>query len=241
MPRRRRGWLDKACYHVTHRCHKREFLFKFAKYRDLYIRQLWEMKQRFKVDILNYMITSNHVHLLLSARHGEDISEALQFLHGSVGQQYNLLKERQGAFWSGRFHATRIQTGEHLRRCMFYINLNMVRAGAVDSPGEWAHCAHHELLGQRQRYRVINMKRLLHGLDIPSVKQFKKWYSETLAEKLACISREREAYWSEAIAVGDHDWLKRAAKDAGIKRFAIKESEAEIGENAYIHYLAGKN
>ncbi len=58
MPRRRRGWLDKACYHVTHRCHKREFLFKFAKYRDLYIRQLWEMKQRFKVDILNYMITS---------------------------------------------------------------------------------------------------------------------------------------------------------------------------------------
>jgi len=29
MPRRRRGWIDDACYHVTHRCHEREFLFKF--------------------------------------------------------------------------------------------------------------------------------------------------------------------------------------------------------------------
>ena len=131
MPRRPRGWIDNACYHVTHRCHKREFLLKFAKHRDIYMRELWQMKQRFKIDVLDYMITSNHVHLLITARHGSDISKALQFLHGAVGQSYNTLKKRQGAFWSDRFHSTRIQNGDHLRRCLFYIDLNMVRAGAI--------------------------------------------------------------------------------------------------------------
>jgi hypothetical protein len=33
-----------------------------------------------------------------------------------------------------------------------------------------------------QCYLIINMKRLLCGLDIASVKRFKNWYSETLAE-----------------------------------------------------------
>ena len=56
MPRRRRTWIDGACYHITHRCHEREFLLKFAKHRDIYIRQLWLMRQRFKVDILDYMV-----------------------------------------------------------------------------------------------------------------------------------------------------------------------------------------
>ena len=107
------------------------------KYREIYLRELWEMKQRFKVDVLDYMITSNHVHLLLTARHCDDISKALQFLHGAVGQKYNALKKRQGAFWSDRFHATRIQSGDHLRRCLFYIDLNMIRAGAVEHPEEW--------------------------------------------------------------------------------------------------------
>ncbi len=236
MPRRRRGWIDRACYHVTHRCHKREFLFKFAKYREIYLRELWEMKQRFKVDVLDYMITSNHVHLLLTARHGDDISKALQFLHGAVGQKYNALKKRQGAFWSDRFHATRIQNGDHLRRCLFYIDLNMVRAGAVEHPEEWEHCAIHELLGKRERYRIINMQRLLQCLDISSEKAFRSWYLKTLAEKLACISHNREGYWSEAIAIGDQDWLEMAAMEAGIKRYTVQNDK-----NAYINFMAGKN
>jgi len=31
MPKQRRNWKNNACYHITHRCHRRKFLFKFAK------------------------------------------------------------------------------------------------------------------------------------------------------------------------------------------------------------------
>ena len=240
MPRRKRAWIDDACYHITHRCHEREFLLKFAKHRDIYIRQLWLMRQRFKVDILDYMVTSNHVHLLLTAKHGDEISKALQFLHGSVGQKYNILKNRQGAFWSDRFHSTRIQSGDHLSCCLFYIDLNMVRAGEIEGPEEWRHCGIHELLGKRERYCLINMERLLQCLAVDSIDEFHKWYKSTLDEKLACISHERQAYWSEAIAVGTPDWLQSSANEAGIKRFLIKKSPNK-DKKSYIHFLMGKN
>lgn len=240
MPRRRRGWEAWGCYHITHRCHEREFLFKFAKHRDIYLRQLWETKKRFNIDILDYMVTSNHVHLLLTARHGQEISKALQFLHGSVGQQYNILKKREGAFWSDRFHATHIQSGNHLSRCLFYIDMNMVRAGAVKHPEAWKHSGIHELLGKRQRYQLINMSRLLQYLNISTEEAFRKWYIATLADEVACNLRQREAYWSKAIAVGDPEWLKSTAGKSGIKRYTIKNQKTNRG-NYYIHFLAGKN
>ena len=50
-----------------------------------------------------------------------------------------------------------------------------------------------------------------------------------------CISREREGYWSEAIAVGDPDWLESAASEAGIKRYTVQNDK-----NAYIDFMTVK-
>ena len=88
MPRRRRGLKDRCCYHVTHRCHKREFLFRFARDREAYVDLLRETVKRFKIDVLNYVVTSNHVHLLVWVRKGEELSRAMQFLQGEFGQYY---------------------------------------------------------------------------------------------------------------------------------------------------------
>ncbi|MDD5599763.1 MAG: transposase [Victivallaceae bacterium] len=195
---------------ITHRCHNREFLFKFAKHRDIYVDALYETSRRFKIDILDYIVTSNHVHLLLTAGNADDISSALQYLHGSVARKYNIAKFREGSFWANRFYATRIQPGGHLGTCLFYIDLNMIRAGVVKHPLEWRHAGIQELLGEKQRYCIINQKRLLRALDfrVGESSEFKDWYRATLNEKLACISHEREACWSEAIAVGDLKWIE---------------------------------
>ena len=55
MGRRKRWWEDNGIYHITYRCHEREFLFKFGKYRDLYVKYLREASQRYGID----MVTSN--------------------------------------------------------------------------------------------------------------------------------------------------------------------------------------
>ena len=65
MGRASRGQTEPLCYHITHRCHGRDFLLKFKQDRRNYLLRLHEMSRRFPIDMLSYMVTSNHVHLLI--------------------------------------------------------------------------------------------------------------------------------------------------------------------------------
>ena len=85
VSRATRNWIDHGCYHITHRCHERKLLFRFRKHRAIYFDHLRQMSQRFRVSVLDYVVTCNHVHLLLWARQGATISRAVQFL-GSSGK-----------------------------------------------------------------------------------------------------------------------------------------------------------
>jgi len=145
MPRAKRYHLPGHVWHITHRCHKGEFLFKFAKDRQCWVRWLFEARKRYGLCVLNYMVTSNHIHLLAVDDHSDAISKSLQLIEGRTAQQYNLRKNRKGAFWSDRYHVTAIESGEHLIRCLVYVDLNMVRAGVVSHPTEWRHCGYHEI------------------------------------------------------------------------------------------------
>ena len=62
MPRANRYILPGRIYHLTHRCHDREFLFRFAKDREGYRRRLRDAALSSKASLLSYSITSNHVH-----------------------------------------------------------------------------------------------------------------------------------------------------------------------------------
>lgn len=72
-----------------------------------------------------------------------------------TARQYNRRKGRAGAFWEGKYHATAIESGLHLWRCLRYVDLNMVRAGKVEHPSGWRWCGYDELMGMRQRYRIL--------------------------------------------------------------------------------------
>jgi putative transposase len=136
MPRANRYFVPGHVYHLTHRCHDRQFLLKFARDRDDYQKRLREVLARFDVSLLDYCQTSNHVHLLSRSESPDQISRFMQVLEGEFAQAYNRRKKRSGAFWSDRFHSTIIQPGGHLMRCMVYIGLNMRRCGMVRHPRE---------------------------------------------------------------------------------------------------------
>ena len=60
----------------------------------------------------------------------------MQLIAGRTALEYNQRKGKQGAFWEDRYHATAVEVDAHLHRCLVYIDLNMVRAGVVNNPGE---------------------------------------------------------------------------------------------------------
>ncbi len=65
MARANRHHLPGYVWHITHRCHKREFLLKFDKDKKRWVDWLFEAKKRFGLSILDYAVTSNHIHLLV--------------------------------------------------------------------------------------------------------------------------------------------------------------------------------
>ena len=57
---------------------------------------------------------------------------------GRTDQEYNVLKNRKGAFREDRYHATAVESNRYLRQCITYIDINMVRAGVVRYPTQSA-------------------------------------------------------------------------------------------------------
>ena len=227
MSRRTRNWLDRSCYHLTHRCIERKFLFENAITRYTYQKELREMISRFQVDVLNYVITSNHIHILIYAGKGTEIAKGMQYLQGRMAQRYNMLKKREGAFWSGRYHATLIESGNHLSECLFYIDYNMMRAGVVSHPSEWQHGGYHDLSGERKRYRIVNKKQVLRRLGMAGEEDsFLEWYMNTINAKSEYYM-ERQKHWTEALAVGDESWIEKIKGKIGKKRFKIIQSKSD--------------
>src|SRR5262245_27029141 len=140
MPRANRHYVLGQVWHITHRCHDRSFLLRFARDRRCYLGWLREARTRYGLCVLNYVVTSNHVHLLVKDIGKEVLARSIQLTAGRTARQYNRRKHRQGAFWDDRYHATAVEADEHLHRCLVYIDLNMVRAGVVRHPTEWVHC-----------------------------------------------------------------------------------------------------
>ena len=65
MPRANRYLLPGHVWHITHRCHKKDFLLKFAHDRKVWLKWRFEAKKRFGLCVLNFIVTSNFVHLLV--------------------------------------------------------------------------------------------------------------------------------------------------------------------------------
>jgi putative transposase len=78
----------------------------------------FEAKRRFGLVVLNYVVTSNHIHLIVKDdSENKIIPQAVGLIAGRTAQEYNRRKHRKGAYWEDRYHSTAIETGEHLRRC----------------------------------------------------------------------------------------------------------------------------
>src|SRR3989304_4368840 len=202
MPRANPHFLPGHVWHLTHRCHQKSFLLKFARDRRCYLSWVFEAKKRFGLSVLNYMVTSNHIHLLVKDTGPNVIAQSMQLIAGRTAQEYNQRKGRQGAFWEDRYHATAIEADEHLHRCLVYIDLNMVRAGVVRHPAEWAHGGYREIQDPPERCTLIELADLSTSCGFASVADFQRAHRQWVEEALAREAVRRDARWSEAIAVG---------------------------------------
>jgi len=70
---------DGGIFHLTHRCHNRAFLLKFARDRDAYRAKVREQVRQFDLAVLECCVRSNHVHLLVDARERLEVSGFMRY------------------------------------------------------------------------------------------------------------------------------------------------------------------
>jgi len=210
MPRANRTYLPGLVWHITHRCHNRSFLLKGDRYKREWKRWIAESRKRYKLRVLNYTLTDNHIHLLaFDKKPGSSISSSMQLTAGQTAQTFNAVHSRRGAFWEDRYHATAVQTGDHLLRCICYIDLNMARAGAVSHPSQWQWGGYRELQETRTRYRLVDSGSLMKLLGVSSVVELRDVHGRMIESSLRNEDLERDDRWSGAIAVGDDAFVRQ--------------------------------
>jgi len=94
MPRASRHYIPGGyAWHITHRCHKKEFLLKFARNRRRWLQWLFEARKRYGLSVVNCAVTSNHVRLLVRDNGGRDvIPNSIQLIAGRSEQESNQRK-----------------------------------------------------------------------------------------------------------------------------------------------------
>jgi REP element-mobilizing transposase RayT len=229
MPRANRHLLTGHVWHITHRCHKKEFLLKFTCDRRCYLCWLFEAKKRYGLSVLNYMVTSNHVHLPVKDTGEQVIAQSMQLIAGRTAQEYNQRKKRQGAFWEDHYHATAIQTDDHLHRCLVYIDLNMVRAGAINDPIKWVHSGYREIQRPPKRYGVIDQQELRMLCGFATAEELRQAHRQWVENALQSAVLVRDARWSEALAVGSVAFVEKIKSELGSKATHRTVEQAEEG------------
>ena len=226
----KRHHLSGYAWHIAHRCHKREFLLKFGRDRGRWLQWLFQAKKRYHPCIPSYLVTSNHIHpLVMDKGERETIPGSMQLLAGRKGQEYNRRKKRKGAFREDRYHATAAETNEHLARCVVYMDMNMVRAGAVAHPSEWKESGYNEIQSPRYSYGLIDRQCLMDLLNIPTLEILRSSHRARVEESLDGNTNSRDSIWTRSIAVGSEAFVQGMKNQLQIRAKGRRISEGEDG------------
>ena len=173
---------------------------------------------RYGLSVLNYTVTSNHIHLLVADDKSRNvIPDSIKLIAGRTGQEYNVRKNRKGAFWEDRYHATAVEKSRYLRKCITYIDLNMVCAGAVEHPTQWEFCGYNEIQNPRKRKGIIDFDRLMGLLGFENYDDLKEAHYKWVESEIQTDNSGKENKWTQSIAVGSRTFIETIKESLGFR------------------------
>jgi len=123
-------------HHVTQRGNRRLKTFFCNGDYEVYRELMAQWCARWKVAIWAYCLMPNHVHLIAVPQSEVGLCRGIGEAHRRYTRHINFRKKWRGHLWQGRF-ASFAMDEEHLLRAMRYVELNPVRAGLVEHPGDY--------------------------------------------------------------------------------------------------------
>lgn len=123
--------------HIIQRGNNRQPCFVGVRDFAAYAHWLAESARECGVAIHAWVFMSNHVHLLATPQTATGVSQMMQRLGRHYVGYFNRTHRRTGTLWEGRFKSCVVDAADYLLICQRYIELNPVRAGMADHPGDY--------------------------------------------------------------------------------------------------------
>ena len=136
MPRRSRIVIADVPVHIIQRGIDRAACFFSDEDRRVYLDVLAAMARSEGVAAHAYVLMTNHVHLLVTPSSSDGLSRMMKGLGQRYVQYVNRTYRRTGPLWEGRFRSCIVEAERYLLTCQRYIELNPVRAGMTQMPGD---------------------------------------------------------------------------------------------------------
>ena len=110
--------------------------FQRADY-QFFLKCLATAAQDESVAVHAYVLMTNHVNLLMTATRDDGVAAVMKRVGQRYVQHVNRTYRRTGGLFEGRFRSSLIDADGYLLCCQRYIELNPVRAGMVEAPGDY--------------------------------------------------------------------------------------------------------
>jgi putative transposase len=136
MGRVLRSSLPDGYFHVTARSVAEAPLFRDDSDRILFLIHLGRAIRRFGLRLETWCLMTTHHHAVVEGP-TEQLSRAMQWLHGHYAREHNARHRRYGALFAERFSSRVIEDEQHLTAAIEYVLDNPVRAGLVERWRDW--------------------------------------------------------------------------------------------------------
>ena len=137
MPRRPRLSIPHLPVHLIQRAGKGQTCFYAEKDFRYYLLFLNNYAEAAGCILHAYVLMTDHIHLLVTPTGKDSIGNMMKGLSQRYVQYLNRTYQLSGTLWQGRFRSCIVQPGQYSLLCRKYIELNPVRTGLVDQPGNY--------------------------------------------------------------------------------------------------------
>jgi len=236
-----------VCF-ISHETHPRTPMLKFARDRKNYLQRLRRLKAGQPIKILDYLLSTEKVHLLVKAPALKTISTFMMQLQGTTARDYAKRKAVEGPLWKARYQMSLVQEGIHTLRCILDMALAVIGIPRIVHPAEWPYSGYQELAGSRKRYRItdqkIRLRCLLYDHRFKSLDDFRDCYIDAVEQRLDKQIFNALNLWEKAWAIGSREWIEKIARSIpkGIRTIRQMDTNDEFRtEASWMIIMSRKN
>ena len=214
-----------AVWHVTNRGVEQRSIYGDDLDRIHFLQLVENVIDEYRWQLRAYTLMTNHYHLFFRTP-DTNLSHGMKDLDGDYASYFNARYRRTGHLFQGRFGGQLVDSETYLLSLTRYIVLNPVRAGMVETPGEWRWSSYRATAGLAAAPHWIDHGPILDAFNADDWNNAMHEYRDFVA---AGIGRDVSP-WENLVAgmfLGGNDFLREVETKVRARRCSTEHPRAQ--------------